>query len=237
VHVDGNFGKSKGGQAVFAHSFSRSSHVAKNELLVNQEVTLLVGMDFGRTPCAVIGQLDGWGRYLIFDEVISEDMGLTGFLREKLVPVLGSPRFYKMRFLVIGDPAGAQKSQTDEQSPFDVLRKEKFDVVSAPTNDVDARIRAMEQELLKTLNIGPAFLIDPRCTRLIRAFSGEYRYPKTRLGTIRDRPEKKHPVSDLIDGVTYLVMGAVTRRTGRALYPRQRSWERGDQVLPVAAWT
>ena len=166
VHVDGNYGQSKGGQAVFKHSFSRVHHVAKSELLVNPELPLLVGLDFGRTPTAVLGQHDAWGRYVVFDEVVSDDMGLIQFLREKLIPRLASVRFQGMRYAIIGDPAGNIKGQIEEDSPFDCLLKEGFDAIPAPTNDVDARVLALEGILLKTLSIGPALLIDPRCSIL-----------------------------------------------------------------------
>ena len=66
-----------------------------------------------------------------------------------------------------------------------------FTAFPAPTNDVDARLRAVEAFLLAQRDGGAAMLFDAqRCPNLIRAMSGGYRYAKTRSGARKLLPNK-----------------------------------------------
>ena len=131
MYVHGEFGKSLSGQPVFK-AFDRDTHVAKQTLnhIKLQTHPLMIGMDFGLTPACTISQVDAQGRLLTFADLVSEGMGTLRFCREKLKPLLTN-RFPGMNVIIIGDPAGQQRAQTDERSVFDILRAEGFRVVSA----------------------------------------------------------------------------------------------------------
>jgi hypothetical protein len=81
VHVESMWGSSNAGQAVFRKSFHAPTHVRDMQLVVNPHMPIMIGLDFGRTPCAVIGQIDTMGRAIIMKEVVTEGMGLIQMLR------------------------------------------------------------------------------------------------------------------------------------------------------------
>lgn len=190
VYVHGKFGSSLSGKPVFP-TFDRQFHVAKQPLrpIYAADKPLIVSMDFGLTPACTVNQQDLRGRFLTFAELTSENMGITRFIREKLKPLLAG-RFAGHKVLIIGDPAGVQRSQTDERSVFDVIRAEGFKVIPAKTNSVAARISAVESQLAGQVDGGPRHLIDPSCKALIKALGGGYRYKIKKNGEMEDSPEK-----------------------------------------------
>lgn len=190
VYIHAKFGKSLAGSPVHP-TFSRDFHVAKATLnpIRSAEYPLLVGMDFGLNPSITINQIDPRGRLLTFADATSDGMGALRFIQTKLRPLLAN-RFAGAPCLIIGDPAGQQRVQTDERSVFDILRQEGFRVVAARTNATAARAAALDTWLARQLDGGPAHLIDPCCTALIPALKGGYRYKRKKDGELEPTPEK-----------------------------------------------
>jgi hypothetical protein len=120
---------------------------------------------------------------------VSEGMGISRFTQEKIKPMLAE-KFPGMPVIIIGDPAGSQRAQTDERSCFDILKAEGFRVLPAHTNSIVARIAAVEKFLSRQVEAGPGHLIDPSCVELIRALRGGYRYKTKKSGETDDSPEK-----------------------------------------------
>jgi len=213
VYVNGQFGKSLSGQPVF-RAFDRDTHVAKQTLnhIKLQTHPLIIGMDFGLTPACTINQVDAQGRLLTFADLVSDGMGTLRFCREKLKPLLVN-RFPGMNVLIVGDPAGQQRAQTDERSVFDILRAEGFRVISAKSNSVVARINAVDKMLTRSVDGKPAHLIDPCCTHLISSLRGGYRYKIRQNGDRDDKPEKNHH-SHIADAHQYACLHADGNVTG-----------------------
>ena len=213
VYVHGEFGKSLSGQPVF-RAFNRDVHVSKQALnhIKLQTHPLIIGMDFGLTPACTINQVDAQGRLLTFADLVSDGMGTLRFCREKLKPLLAN-RFPGMNVLIIGDPAGQQRAQTDERSVFDILRAEGFRVISAKSNSVVARINAVDKMLTRTVDGKPGHLIDPCCTNLIASLRGGYRYKIRQNGEADDKPEKNSH-SHIADAHQYACLHADGNVTG-----------------------
>lgn len=226
-YVHAQFGNDPEGTAVFSVSFAKPFHVVKGLKLTTpapesgdapeyeggiQPVkgkTLIVGQDFGRNPCAIIGQVDHKGRFLALEEVVSEDMGLEAHILRNLRPTLLQPRYAGMPVLVVGDPAGQAKGTIGEETSFDVLRRYNLACQPAPTNALDARLRAVETFLLAQIGGEPMFKVDEaRCPFLLRAMMGLYRYGKTKAGQTKPLPDKSNPWSDLADALQYACLGA-----------------------------
>jgi len=207
VYINAQFGRSLSGKPVFP-SFKADFHVAKETLrhFRSQAAPLIIGLDFGLTPAAVISQLDPMGRLLIFASLTSTGMGISRFINEKLKPLL-STRFEGAPVMVVGDPAGAQRAQTDERSCFDILKAEGFRVVPARTNAVAGRLAAVEKFLSRQIDGGPAFLVDPGATDIIKALRGGYRYKVKRNGETEDSPEK-NDASHCADSLQYACLQA-----------------------------
>lgn len=205
VYVHGKYGRSLSGQPVFT-AFNQDMHVAKNNLnhIKSTTTPLVIGMDFGLTPACVIGQQDPFGRALVYADLTSEGMGTLRFVREHLKPLLSS-RFIGMPVIIIGDPAGSQRAQTDEKSVFDLLRSEGFRVMPARTNTLAARINAVDSLLTRLVDGKPAFLVDPRCTATIRGLRGAYRYKIRKNGETENEPEK-NKASHVADALQYFAL-------------------------------
>lgn len=207
VYIHAKFGKSLSGQPVF-RSFDYNTHVAKTPLRPNgiSSAPLIIGQDFGLTPACTISQIAPDGRFLTFRELTSEGMGALRFAREKLKPLLAS-QFPNMTCVVIGDPAGVQRSQTDERSVFEIFRAEGFKIIPARSNAIPARIAAVDHWLTRTVGGKPAHLIDPSCTTLVQALRGKYRYKIKTNGERDDKPEK-NSFSHIADAHQYACLHA-----------------------------
>ena len=208
IYVKNNFGDSLSGKPVFG-SFKESFHVAKNPLthIKSNLKPLMIGLDFGLSPAATICQLDMMGRLLILAAITSEGYGIARFIQEKLKPLLVE-RFPGHPVLVIGDPAGAQRAQTDERSCFDILKNEGFRCIPARTNAVQARISAVERFLSRQVDGGPGFLVDPEHAKaIINALRGGYRYKIKKSGEMEDAPDKNSH-SHVADSLQYACLHA-----------------------------
>jgi len=235
VYVHSKFGKSLAGKPVF-RSFDSEFHVAKEPIkpLVDENYPLIIGMDFGLTPACTISQQDSRGRFLTLAELTSDGMGILRFCREMLRPLLTND-FPGFPVIVIGDPAGAQRAQTDERSVFDVLKAEGFTAVPAKTNSVTARIAAVENLLGGALDTGPRHLIDPSCKRLITALRSGYRYKVKQNGEVEPKPEKNSH-SHIADAHQYAALH-VDQIFGGAYDRLMRQGQRRIVPANMGAWT
>ena len=121
-------------------------------------------------PCSLICQGDHKGRLLVLEEVLAEDIGLELHLTRSLKPVLWGERYMGKMMCAVGDPSGTAKSSHYEETSFDLMQRLGVPAFPAVTNDVEARIRAVEQLLLQQRDGGPAIVIDgSRCPKLVRA--------------------------------------------------------------------
>ena len=206
-YVHAKYGNDPSGTAVFRESFNRSFHV-RSDVSPVSAAPIIVGQDFGRDPCSIIGQLDHKGRLLALEEVIAEDIGLEMHLERALRPALMQARYLGKACAMVGDPSGISKSSIYEETTFDVLKRMGMHAFPAPTNDIDPRLRAVEAFLLGQRDGGPAFIIDrDRCPVLVRALGGGYRYAKTRMGLRKLLPEKNE-YSHVMDALQYLCLAA-----------------------------
>ena len=176
VFIDGEYGLSNAGRPVFKF-FRTDIHIASQPLkpYLGSVRPVIIGLDCGLTPAAVFGQMDPLGRALVYDEAVSFDMGMQRFIRQILKPKIYE-RFSGAQILVVVDPAGMQRAQTDERSVVDIIKAEGLKVIPARTNSVVARINAVDEFLMRQIDGMPGILLDQRCTKLKAALMGGYRY-------------------------------------------------------------
>ena len=211
VYIHAKFGRSLSGQPVFK-AFNRDTHVAR-EPLVPRSLSLgagnlLIGVDAGLTPAAVLGQVTHDGRILVYDALVSDGMGALRFIRERLKPLLAT-KFAGFRTLVIIDPAAFQRAQTDERTVADIYKAEGFIVKPARSNSVVARLSAVEKYLTRTVDGKSGLLLCPTSgAPLVQALAGKYRYKISSKGERDESPEKNHPWSDVADAFQYLCLHA-----------------------------
>ena len=226
VYIDGEYGLSSAGQPVYKY-FRPDYHIANGTLspIKNGVRPIIVGMDLGLTPAAVIGQQDPRGRTLILDEAVSFDMGIQRFVRTILKPMIYE-RFSGAPIMVICDPAGIQRAQTDERSAVDIIKAEGLRVMPAKTNSVSARLSAVDDYLMRQVDGDAAFLLDPKCTQLKAAMMGGYRFHH-KNGNI---DKNKH--SHIAEALQYLMLHI--NHAAEAAYNLQR---RDIKRVAAAGWT
>ena len=226
VYVDGEYGLSSAGQPVYKY-FRPDYHIAGQTLrpVINGVRPIVIGMDLGLTPAAVIGQQDPRGRTLILDEAVSFDMGIQRFVRTILKPLIFE-RFTGAPVMVICDPAGIQRAQTDERSAVDIIKAEGLRVMPAKTNSVSARLSSVDDYLMRQVDGDAAFLLDPKCTWLKAAMMGGYRFHK-KNGNIE---KNKH--SHVAEALQYLMLHI--NHASDAAYTLQK---RQVKKVAAAGWT
>ena len=205
VYVMNRLGSIKDGKSVYP-MFVTDIHVAKEEIPVASGVAVYIGVDFGLTPAAVIGQKVR-GRWLILQELVAFDMGIVRFsevMRQEI-----SSRYSDCEINIIGDPAGDFRAQTDESTPFQIMRGAGLNARPAQSNDVSLRLESVNAPLNRMIEGQSGLLVDPRCRTLIKGFEGGYQYKRMQVSGERfdDKPDKNH-FSHIHDALQYLMMGA-----------------------------
>lgn len=221
VYVHNKFGKSLAGQPVYRSSFTREFHVAKDPLkpVMSPNYPIIIGLDFGRTPSAIFKQRDPRGRVMTLSEVTATNMGIETFIEQKLLPHI-SNHYPGFDFVCAPDPAGFMKQQMNELTLVDALKAAGFKCVKPPTNKPEYRIQAVERLLARQVEGKAMYLIDPRCTTLIKGFISGYRYKQKRNGILEDAPEKNeyshpHDANQYADLVIDMNIRGVGVRSGR----------------------
>ncbi len=209
VYVHGLYGYSVEGNPVF-NEYKDDIHSSVEGFVPDLTLPIYVGIDFGLTPAAVVGQLTSSGRMVIFDELITFDMGAMTFgklLKEKL-----NKYGVKANFEVYADPAGNQRAQTDEVTPFMILNHQGINAFPTYTNDFTIRREAVADFMMRLDFAGhPAFLVTQGAPTLRKGLAGGYKYKRLNVSgeeRYHDVPDKGK-FSHCCDALQYLMLGAV----------------------------
>lgn len=183
VYILGQYGSVHDGKPVY-QEFNETLHV--RQIYPVQGAKLVIGLDFGLTPAAVITQTDARGRLLVLDELCGDDMGIRQFLEDALIPYLMTNydawwRKKDAMIELIGDPAGEQKAQTDEKSCFQEVRAKNLRIRAAKTNAYLPRRGAVAWYLSKLIGGQPGFILDEDCKVLRKGFNGGYKYRRVQV--------------------------------------------------------
>lgn len=199
------------GKPVFMDHFNRELHVAKDKLVPVKSWATFIGLDFGLTPAAIIGQIAPIGQLRITDELVATGMGIERFITEQLSPLLRS-KYEGCEVQIVGDPAGVQRSQTDERTCFQLLEEYGFNAQPAETNNSMARLEAVRWWLSRLVGKGqPAMLISPHCKTLIKGYETGYSYRQLNVSgeeKYTETPDKNR-YSHPHDANQYLCLGAM----------------------------
>lgn len=221
VYLAGEYGFVREGKPVF-DTYRDSVHCGSVEAV--PKLPLLLGVDFGLTPAAVIAQRLPDGRWLVLDELVTEDCGVIRFA-ERLAAYL-SQTYPGHHIEGWGDPAGMARSQTDERTALELMREYTgFPWRPAPSNDPTMRLEAVRATLGRLVDGRPGMLISQRCPVLRKGFAGGYCFKRgAYYGGFSDRPAKNQ-YSHVHDALQYVLLGggehlAVRRRADRVRGPR-----------------
>ena len=206
VYVRGEYGYVVEGKAVYP-MFRDSVHVAPVDPAPT--LALTIGVDFGLTPAATIGQRLADGRWLIVDELVTDNTGVKRF-GELLVSYVRANYPSHDVAAVWGDPAGNQRAQTDERTAIEIMKEVTgWRCRAAPSNDLTMRLEAVRGALNRLIDGRPGIIVSPKCAMLRKGFSGGYHYKAIRvaLGQQFHEEPNKNAYGHPHDSLQYLLLG------------------------------
>jgi hypothetical protein len=208
VYVRGEYGFLQDGRPVYPEYRDGTHYRAELPLL--RGVPLRIGLDFGLTPAAAIGQRTIVGGWRWIDELVTEHMGARRFaeqLAQKLREKYEGCRIGS----ITGDPAGNQPLGDDEEKTvFKVIAAAGIEAKAAETNDWTPRREVVAKALGSIVDGDPAFLIGPGAPTLRKAMMGGYHYRRLQLvgeERYQDKPNKNR-FSHIAEACQYAMLGA-----------------------------
>jgi hypothetical protein len=169
------------------------------------------------------------GQWRVHSELVTEDMGAVRF-SEVLRRVMNE-RYKGYTFAKItGDPAGDVRAQTDEVTPFQILRKAGIPAQPAATNDFIKRRESVAGALSRLIDGAPGLIVHPQCAILRKAMAGGYALKRVQVGgaaKYRDMPDK-NDYSHVAESLQYLLVGG---GEARLLVKRTQSGPRPELAV------
>ena len=208
VYVEGSYGFVVEGKPVFP-MFRDRIHTATESLEPSLGLPLLIGVDFGLTPAAVIAQKHADGRWVILDELVTDNHGIQRF-GELLTQYIATeyPDFEVA--CAWGDPSGIVRN-SEEKTAFDIINEYcPWKTKAAPgDNTLTPRLEVVAGALSRLIDGNPGLTISPKCRTLRKGFSGSYHYKLLRSGDGSQTHEtpNKNEWSHVHDALQYLLLG------------------------------
>lgn len=193
------------GTPVFG-DFDYGTYVSPKPLEVHEDLPIIRGHDLGPTSknkACVIGQIDPRGVFLVFAEVLVEDIGIGTYL-DRVTATTNQlfPGSHEIRDFT--DPVAFDVSQTDHKSAADIAREHGVRFYPGEEK-TEIRLDAVSQVMHRLEGDGtPGLYIDKRCEKLIQGFMGGYRYKVTDADHKRySRAPVKDEYSHVMDALQY----------------------------------
>lgn len=178
----------------------------KNITPPSKEFPLVCGGDNGRTSAFIIGQMDKFGRLVVFDELISDDIGSAEF--GEIIANHLKTNYDGFKHEIYLDVASNQRTQLDDRTQVMVWRNCGLNVRTASTNKPSVVIEAVKKKLNTIVQGYPCLVVSSKCSHLRRALQGSYQYKRINVSGERyaEAPDK-NKFSHVADALAYLVDG------------------------------
>jgi len=225
VFLMNQYGTIARGQPVYP--MFQDCHWTSKDIPPMRGLPLIIGCDFGRTPCFVFCQVTPRGQLRIIDEVTSGykestapmRMGIRTLARDYMRPHLRN-YYGGMNALIVADPMGRHADEiTDEMTCINELQRLGFNAIPARTQSLEARIGAVERFLTTMIDGDPGLICSQKAKATLSGFLGGYHYADKRgasEGETRAQPEQNrcaHPHSAL-QYATMHIEGGSTHLSG-----------------------
>jgi hypothetical protein len=225
VYCHGQYGYVVEGKPVYP-MFRDSTHT-NSEIEPVSRLPLFIGLDFGLTPAAVLGQKLVDGRWLILDELVTENCGIVRFA-ETLNSYLSENYPDHEVDMAWGDPAGNQRAHSDERTALEIMEEYcDFPVRPAPSNEISLRREVVVNALNRMIDGKAGFQLHPRAKMLRSGFAGKYHYKfvKSSNNAMTFETPAKNEYSHVHDSLQYLLLGGgerdvVLRKVKRSKRPK-----------------
>lgn len=237
--IHNKFGYSRDGKPVY-ECFDQDRHVAAHEIEPDPELDLIIGLDGGGSPAAVLVQPRPTGQIVVTDELVpGHGFGPRRFA-ELLADLLMRRYAGVRRIILFADPAtqwGADQ-EGGELSWIETVSAVLGLPIRVPdTNETGIRLEAVSRPMMTTIDgRAPGLIVSPRCRMIIRGFAYLYRYKRQKVGDQISETPDKNEASHPHDALQYALLGhfgraGVIREAARA---SRVGWAgRGDAPKPV----
>lgn len=226
VYVRGEYGFVKDGKPVYPN-YNDSLHC--KTFGINEKGVIKRGWDFGLTPAVVFTQVTPKGKFQVFDELVSEDLGIDSFSDSVLLHC--SENYPDAEWEDYGDPAGNTKAETDERTCFQILHG-KGVMIQVGEQSPTIRIESVKKPMNTLVDGSCQFMLHPRCKTLRKGFQGRYQYKKIKVAgaaeRFHDKPDKNewsHPHDGLQYVATKVFGNAVRSKEKRKRTRRTREMQ------------
>lgn len=206
VHRDCEYGFLMDGKAVYPE-YKDSVHIYE-DYIPDKTKPIYIGVDYGRTPVAVLAQKDSFGRTIVFDELQTWDMGAEQFAQLLYTKLTVEYAGFEIGG-AWGDPAGDDRSQVDDRTPMQIMNKAGIPMRNSPTQDPYVRIEALRSPMMKLYDGEPAFRITPKCKMVRKGLMGGYQYKRVQVSGVpryNVKPDKNE-YSHCLDALCYMMCG------------------------------
>lgn len=221
-NVHNKYAYSRDGKPVYTQ-YDDTKHVSTVPLTPIANLPLIIGLDAGRTPAAIIGQETPSGQVRILREFVRENMAGKRFGKE-LGRYLGK-EFPGYAVEAVADPAAVNATEGNDDPWIDIVSlAADIHIEAALTNNVNTRIGAVEDLLEEMIDANtPRYLLDPSCKILRKGFNSGYAYKKIKNGAKRVEDEQfnetpnKNAYSHPHDANQYLALFVLGERGVRGV--------------------
>lgn len=208
VNLANDYGYVSDGKPVYP-DYHDATHCRAFELVPG--LPLHIGLDFGLTPAAQIGQRMVNGQWRIRHEVVTTDTGVIRFANTLKNFIAANCAGYTIGSIT-GDPAGDQRQAGDneERTVFQLLEANGVKAVPAPfNNDFTIRTEAVAGPLRRMIDGEPGFLLHPDCKVTRKGMQGGYKFRRMKVAgdeRYQDMPVK-NDCSHPCEAGQYLMLG------------------------------
>ena len=255
-------GISRSGKPIYPE-FIDTLHVADHKLEPLQGLPLLLGLDAGGSPAAVITQRLQDGQWRVYRELVAEQgtgprrfgRMLAQLLHEEFpqwgvakpregweTPGAGQFSAMPVNNAIRGwaDPSAAYGADrvSDEMDWIEMVAAElRIRIEPAPTNNPSPRWEAVRTPLSRLIDGRPGFLLCPKgCPKIRAGFNAGYRFRKKRLVGERDsfsEEADKNEYSHPHDGLQYVMLAG---GENFAIRGRQAAMQSAGQMRAITEW-
>lgn len=208
----------RAGDPVFRREFSPRIHVSEQRLQADPRLPLLIGLDQGFTPAAVIAQLHAPKHWTVLAELMYPTEHLMARVFGERLADLLDDRFPGMKIGgAWGDMAGEHGASqaADENATWNKLVGDAAGFIVKPqrigSNRIGPRLEAVRASL-EYLNGGrPGLMICPSCKYLRAGFGARYVWTDEmdKTGNKRKVPDKSLVEANAMDALQYLLLSQV----------------------------
>jgi hypothetical protein len=190
--------------------YNDATHCQEFELVPG--LPIHIGLDFGLTPAAIIGQRMTNGQWRWRFEVVTTDTGVGRFAGILKAFIAANCAGFAIGSIT-GDPAGDQRQAGDneERTVFQLLKVNGIECAAAPgNNDFTLRTESVAKPMRTMIDGAPGFLLHPDCRVTRKGMQGAYKF--RRLKIAGDERYESQPIKNAWshpnEAGQYLMLGA-----------------------------